>query len=57
LLEKVRQSIAQQQLCHSDLSQSQLAYVLGYTEQSTFTRAFKRWFGVTPSKWKNQYAS
>ncbi len=54
LVEKVRKSIAHQQLLHSDLSNSQLAYVLGYTELSTFTRAFKRWFGMAPSKWKSQ---
>ena len=54
LVEKVRKSIAQQHLRHSGLSKSQLAYVLGYTELSTFTRAFKRWFGMAPSKWKDQ---
>jgi AraC-like DNA-binding protein len=27
-----------------------LAYSLGYREQSSFTRAFKRWTGITPSK-------
>jgi AraC-like DNA-binding protein len=53
LVEKVRKSIALQQLRHSDFSKSQLAYVLGYTELSAFTRAFKRWFGVAPSKWKD----
>ncbi|MBU3916917.1 AraC family transcriptional regulator [bacterium] len=54
LVEKVRKSIAKQQLLHSDLSNSQLAYLLGYSELSAFTRAFKRWFGVAPSKWNNQ---
>jgi len=54
LMDKVRKSIAQQQLRHSNLSNSQLAYMLGYTELSAFTRAFKRWFGVAPSKWRSQ---
>ena len=54
LVDRVRKSIAQQQLRHSNLSNSQLAYMLGYTELSTFTRSFKRWFGVTPSKWRSK---
>jgi len=54
LVEKTRKSIAQQQLRYSDLSKTQLAYILGYSELSAFTRAFKRWFGVAPSKWKDQ---
>lgn len=54
LLEKVRKSIAQNHLLHSDLSQTQLAYLLGYSELSAFTLAFKRWFGVAPSIWKDQ---
>lgn len=52
LLAKTRKSIAQQYLLHSDLSQTQLAYLLGYSELSAFTLAFKRWFGISPSKWK-----
>ncbi len=54
LMDRIRKSIALQQLRHSDLSKSQLAYMLGYTELSAFTRAFKRWFGVAPSKWRSQ---
>ncbi len=54
LVETVRQSMARQYLRQPDLSMSQLAYKLGYTELSTFTHAFKRWFGVAPSKWRNQ---
>jgi len=54
LVDRIRKSIAQQQLRHSNLSNSQLAYMLGYTELSTFTRSFKRWFGVAPSKWRSK---
>jgi AraC-like DNA-binding protein len=52
LVDKTRMSIARQQLQQSNLTNSQLAGLLGYTELSAFTRAFKRWFGVAPSKWK-----
>ncbi len=54
LVDKTRMSIARQQLHHSNLTNSQLAGLLGYTELATFSRAFKRWFGVAPSKWKRQ---
>ena len=57
LLEKIRKSIAQQHLLHSDLSQTQLADLLGFSELSAFTLAFKRWFGMPPSKWKNKEKS
>ncbi len=52
LVDKTRISITRQQLHHSNLTNSQLAGLLGYTKLSAFTRAFKRWFGVAPSKWK-----
>ncbi|MBT4268733.1 MAG: helix-turn-helix transcriptional regulator [Deltaproteobacteria bacterium] len=54
LVEETRKSIALQYLHHSDLSNSQLAYMLGYSELSAFTLAFKGWFGVAPSKWRSQ---
>ncbi|MBT4263541.1 MAG: helix-turn-helix domain-containing protein [Deltaproteobacteria bacterium] len=52
MVEKVRQSVARQHLNQSRLTMSRLAYLRGYTELSTFTRSFKRWFGMAPSKWK-----
>lgn len=47
LLDEVRQ-----QLCHQYLNQhvplSDVAQLLGYSDQSAFTRAYKRWTGSTP---------
>ncbi|MBT6614970.1 MAG: AraC family transcriptional regulator, partial [Deltaproteobacteria bacterium] len=48
------QSITRQHIKQARLSFGQLSYLLGYSEPSAFSRAFKRWFGVAPSKWKNQ---
>mgnify|MGYP005839714957 CR=1 FL=1 len=48
LLEDERRALASDWLLHSDRSVSQIAADLGYSEQSAFNRAFKRWFNTTP---------
>ncbi|MDJ0860288.1 MAG: AraC family transcriptional regulator [Dinoroseobacter sp.] len=44
------QTLAQSYLTDSALSLSEIAYLLGYAEVSSFNHAFKRWTGATPSK-------
>jgi len=34
---------------------TKISQELGYSETSSFTNAFKSWFGTTPKKWQNQY--
>nr|WP_210381432.1 AraC family transcriptional regulator [Microvirga zambiensis] len=36
-------------LAATDLSLTEIAHALNYTEHSAFTRAFRRWSGQTPS--------
>ena len=48
LLDRYRADLAKAYLRHGDLTVSQIAWLLGYREVSTFTHAFKRWTGVTP---------
>ncbi len=48
LLNEVRFQLAQQYLADPRLSLSGTALMLGYSEQSSFTRAFKSWCGQTP---------
>ena len=31
---------------------SEIAFLTGYSEQSAFNRAFKRWMGVTPAAYR-----
>lgn len=55
LLDKTRQSMATRYICDSSLSLTQLSELLGYADLSTFSRAFTRWNGVGPQKWKQHY--
>jgi AraC-like DNA-binding protein len=50
ILDQSKADLAESYLDHGDLSISQIAWLLGYREVSTFTRAFKRWHGVTPGE-------
>ncbi len=44
----VRRERAQYYLCHTDLSLTQVANLLGYAEQAVLNRSCRRWFGCTP---------
>lgn len=42
---------AQRHLQHGNLSFTQVGALLGYAEQSAFTRSFRRWTGMSPTQW------
>jgi len=52
LLDSSRHSIAVQLLGNTTIPAGQVATRLGYANTSAFTRAFRRWNGVTPSEWR-----
>ncbi len=54
LLDDTRQSMTLRYLEESDMSLMQLTEVLGYANQSAFSRAFQRWFGISPRQWLKQ---
>lgn len=54
LLDEVRKEIAVDLLRNEDKQISEIANSLGYSEQSAFNRAFKRWFSCTPLEFRNQ---
>lgn len=42
---------------HNDYNFLDIAMMLGYSEQSAFHRAFKRWTGLPPSRYRRQHQS
>ncbi|HSW12754.1 MAG TPA: AraC family transcriptional regulator [Solimonas sp.] len=50
LLDEVRRELAERYLEDRALDLTDLAFLLGYSEQSAFTRAFKRWTGRAPAE-------
>lgn len=52
LLDTVRQQMAQHYLEDRRLQLADVALLLGYSEQSAFNRAFKRWTRQTPRQWR-----
>lgn len=52
LLEDTRRHLAEDYLRDPRLTLPDVALLLGYSEQSAFNRAFRRWNGVTPRAWR-----
>jgi AraC-like DNA-binding protein len=48
VLDETRIALAKRYLAERDLPVSEIAWLLGYAEVSSFTHAFKRWTGETP---------
>ena len=57
LLDEVRYHEACQQLCQSGQSITELALHLGYGDETAFSRAFRRWSGVSPRTWRQAQAA
>ena len=49
-LNRTRERLARHYLSRSDLSGSQISYLLGFEEPSSFFRAFQSWTGQTPKQ-------
>lgn len=52
ILETTRQALASRYLKEGDYSQAQIAFMIGFADQSNFARAFKRWTGVSPGEFQ-----
>ena len=54
LLDDTRRELAEQYLGQVDLTLLEVAYLLGFADPSNFFRAFRRWFGETPSEYRGR---
>jgi len=54
IADRVRRNRAIEYLRQTVLPLAQVSSLLGYTESSTFNRACKRWFGVTPLGYRKE---
>lgn len=52
LLEETRRDLAKDYVENSKLSINEIAYLLGFTAQANFTRAFRRWYDMSPSDYR-----
>jgi AraC-like DNA-binding protein len=52
VLDELRAALAQRYLLDRNLPVSEIAWLLGYREASSFTHAFKRWCGMTPRQFR-----
>jgi AraC-like DNA-binding protein len=54
VLNDTRRELAEHYLGSARYSVGEIAFLLGFSEVSAFTRAFRRWTGHAPSTWRNQ---
>ncbi len=55
LLSEVRREMSCDYLREPNVSIAEVAWLLGYSEQSAFTRAFRTWTGQTPAAWRSAH--
>lgn len=54
LLDDVRRELALQAVADKERALADIAQSLGFAEPSTFCRAFRRWTGMPPGRWRRQ---
>jgi AraC-like DNA-binding protein len=52
LLQDTRLQLARKYLGQRSRSVVETSYLLGFSEPSTFSRAFKRWTGMAPAEYR-----
>jgi AraC-like DNA-binding protein len=53
VLDQMRRQLAMRYLREPQMAICEVAYLLGFSETSSFHRAFKRWTGVTPKEFRS----
>lgn len=52
ILNEARTDLAKEFLKEGDIRNEEIAYLLGYSEESVFSRSFKKWTGRTPTQYR-----
>lgn len=56
VLDAARREAAERYLVETTLSVTEIAFLIGYQEQSSFNHAFKGWTGLNPGAWRQRHA-
>lgn len=54
-LDAVRSDLARQYLLDQRVAIAEVALLLGFADQSSFHRAFERWTGAAPGRWRQEH--
>jgi AraC-like DNA-binding protein len=57
VLDEARHQMARYYLGNSVLELNEAAYLLGYEDTNSFTRAFRLWEGIPPSQWRETHSA
>ena len=52
LIDEARRQLAEKLLRRTEYALNEVAFLTGFSDQSAFTRAFKRWAGQTPRSFR-----
>ena len=50
MVDEIRQELAHRMVTHTQLTNNEMTFLLGFAEAPAFLRAFKRWTGQTPGE-------
>ena len=53
----VRGRLAEEYLSDPSVSIAEVAFLLGFSDQSSFNRAFRRWTGRAPGQWRREHTT
>ncbi|MFV1992457.1 MAG: AraC family transcriptional regulator [Acidiferrobacterales bacterium] len=57
LYKKIRQDMAGEYIKDSAMSMTEIAFLLGFSEQANFSRAYRRWYGMSPSAAREEFVN
>lgn len=54
IVDEIRRTLAGEYLDQRHLSLTEISFMLGFSDPSNFSRAFRRWYGVAPSAYRER---